>query len=298
MTQYKLLLSPERFYKRTNSALKRTLLSPQLPFLATVIGGFGMRPNFLIIGTQKGGTTSLYHYLGNHSCILPAKLKEVHYFSFNFTCGERWYRAHFPNAGKAKKGALTYEASPYYLFLPSVPKRVASFNSQMKLIAMLREPVSRAYSHYQMSVKQGHEALSFEKAIEQESKRLERERDLYGSERAFTKGTSHRAHSYLKRGYYAEQLERWFEHFPREQLLILKSEDFFSNPAGVHQEVLQFLGVPVELLPSYPQYNAGKKQLPISETLKHELEAHFAPHNARLEALLGRPFYGQSEVLG
>lgn len=298
MSLYKLAVSPRKLYRLGGNALKKPLLSPQLPFLGNLIGSSGMRPTFLIIGTQKGGTTSLFHYLEHHSRILPAKIKEIHYFSFSFSCGERWYRAHFPHAGRANEDALTYEASPYYLYMPEVPERVAAFNAQMKLIVMLRDPVSRAYSHYRMSVKQGKEALSFEDAIEQEAERLERERVRFGAEQAFTKGASHRTHSYLKRGYYAEQLERWFEHFPREQLLILKSEDFFNDPAGVHQDVLQFLGLPIELLPSYQQYNAGKKQLPISETLQRELEAHFAPHNARLEALLGRPFYGRPEVVG
>ena len=202
-------------------------LSPRQPGFGRLIGG-GKRPDFLVIGTQKGGTTSLYSYLTAHRHVSPALTKEIHYFDFHYGCGDAWYRAHFvPAAWLSARRKMTGEASPGYLFNPYTPARVAAFASEVKLIVMLRHPVERAFSHYQMSVRRGRETLSFGEALDRESERLLGERRQLGSEAAFAQGFSHRNHSYLTRGHYAEQLERWLEHFPREQLLVLESERFF-----------------------------------------------------------------------
>ena len=138
-------------------------------------------PDFLIIGTQRGGTTSLYNYLVEHPGIGAASIKEVHFFDTpHFKQGLAWYRGHFPSAFQRyyverslKHGFVTGEASPYYLFHPHAPKRVAGLMPQMKLIVMLRNPVDRAYSHYHHEVAGGHEKLAtFEEAIACEDERL------------------------------------------------------------------------------------------------------------------------------
>lgn len=106
-----------------------------------------------------------------------------------------------------------------------------------------------------MSYRRGREQLPFGEALNRESERLLRERRQLGSEQAFARGPSHCNHSYLERGYYAEQLEGWLEHFPREQLLVLESEHFFSAPAQVHAETTRFLELPEEPLPRYRNVN-------------------------------------------
>lgn len=190
---------------------------------------------------------------------------------------------------EAKK-LQTGEASVSYLHVPAAPARLAAFAPAAKLIVMLRDPVSRAFSHHQMSVKQGHETLAFEDAVALESERLRRERELLGADAAFRQGTHHRYHSYLLRGHYAEQLERWFNHFPREQVLILSSEAFFRNPTETYREALEFLNLSPVDLPVYPQHNRGKREgSALSVELREQLGAYFTPHQARLEQLIGTP---------
>ena len=139
-----------------------------------------MMPDFIIIGTQKGGTTSLYRYLIDHPNIAPIYIKEPHYFDIHFHKGIGWYRSHFPTAVEKyyarhveKHDLITGEASPYYLFHPRAPQRVAKTLPKAKLIILLRNPVDRAYSQYQHQLRQpGVEPLSFEEAIAYEEKRL------------------------------------------------------------------------------------------------------------------------------
>ena len=132
-------------------------------------------PDFLIIGTQRGGTTSLYNYLLARPQIAAATRKEVHFFDNNFHRGIPWYRAHFPSLiqgdmAETIRGQrfITGEASPYYLFHPHAPARAALVVPKAKLIVLLRNPVDRAYSHYCRMVKKGRETLSFEDALAQE----------------------------------------------------------------------------------------------------------------------------------
>lgn len=286
----------KRIYQQPSSlpqALTKWLFHPERSSLTRIGGSLGAHPNFLIIGAQKGGSTSLYRYLTDHPKVRSAALKEIHYFSCHYDCPETWYRAHFaPSLWLSTEHLQTGEASVSYLYTPTAPGRVAAFKPDMKLVVMLRNPISRAYSHHQMSVKQGHETLSFEEALTLEPERLQQERDLYGPDEAFAQGKSHRTHSYLLRGHYAEQLERWLAHFPREQLLILSSEDFFRSPAETFHTTLAFLGLKQIDLPVYRQLNKGQKaHSGFSAELMMKLEAYFAPHNARLEQLLGRPYW-------
>ena len=272
--------------ERVQKGLTKWLLAPQRSGLGRAVGKLGARPDFLIIGTQKGGSTSLYRYLTAHPKVRSAAIKEIHYFSYYHACPESWYRAHFaPSFWLKARGLQTGEASVSHLHVPGAPERVAASAPGAKLIVMLRNPVARAFSHYQMSVEQGHETLPFAEAVALEPERLQRERELLG-DAAFSHGPSHRYHSYLLRGHYAEQLERWFAHFPREQFLILSSETFFKNPSETYHDVLNFLDLPEMDLPSYRQLNKAAARPAFPADLREQLDLYFAPHNARLEALL------------
>ena len=120
------------------------------------------KPNFLIIGAQRCGTTSLYNYLIQHPQIVPSSKKEVHFFDLNFHLGQSWYEKHFP---EVSDNILTGEASPYYIFHPLCPKRIFDYDPSVKLIVILRNPIDRAYSHYRHIVRLGHEPLKFEDAL-------------------------------------------------------------------------------------------------------------------------------------
>jgi hypothetical protein len=125
----------------------------------------GPLPDFIILGTQRGGTTSLYDDLTRHPQIIPAAGKELHYFDNKYSKGVTWYRGHFSRRVRFKPWLITGEATPYYLFHPAVPDRVLETCPRAKFLVLLRDPVSRAYSHYHMMRKRDREPLSFEEAL-------------------------------------------------------------------------------------------------------------------------------------
>ena len=241
-------------------------------------------PDAVILGAMKSGTSSLHHYLVQQRDVIEPLRKEVHYFDVNFERGERWYRAHF---GRDSEPGLNLDSSPYYLFHPAVPRRLHDLLPDAKLIVLLRDPVRRAYSHYWHERDKGREILSFEDAIAAEAERLG------NSEQRLADGTlersrEHQHFSYLARGRYAEQLDRWLAVFPREQLLVLKFEDLAREPLEVLNRTLDFLGLPRAASVSLEARNT-RKYPPLGETTAARLREYFEPHNQRLEALLGRP---------
>jgi hypothetical protein len=228
--------------------------------------------------------------------------KELHFFDERFSRGVNSYRSFFP-LSVARRAArlrgrdlIAGEATPYYLFHPAVPERVAATVPDIRLIALLRDPIERAYSHHQLMYRTGREKLSFEDAVAAETKRLAAaEKHLAGESGEARTAEGHRIHhhhrhrSYLSRGLYAEQLERWLAHFPREQLLVLRAEDFLARPTEIYAEVVAFLGLRPWLPRDFVHRNLGS-YAPIDPTLRARLEEYFAEPNARLARLLGRDF--------
>lgn len=234
-------------------------------------------PDFAIIGAQKGGTTSLYEYLSRHPDVEPAFKKEVHFFDIHFSKGLDWYRAHFPLQGT---GVVAGEASPSYLFHPRAAERVQATLPGIRLIVLLRNPIDRAFSHYQMNVRKGIETLSFEEAIAREPERLRQSDDP-------DRDQHWRWYSYLSRGHYADQLRPWQARFPREHLHIIKSEDFFANPAGVYEQVLKWLALRPWRLDKYESRKSGAYG-GIDPGTRRQLEAQFLGPNRSLYDMLGR----------
>jgi|GEM_PF-990910 len=251
-------------------------------------------PDFIIIGGQRCGTTSLYEYLTDHPDIIGARRKEVHFFDNSFHRGRRWYTAHFPLAVERQvrrvrgRPLVTGEASPYYLFHPHAPRRIRRLVPSVKLIVLLRNPAERAYSHYHLSVKLGFETLPFEQALEAEAARLNGELDrMITDERYYSR--SHQHHSYLSRGIYAEQLATWFEVFPREQLLIVRSEDFYRDPDATIRQVADFIGVDHIPRSAYDVHNSGSYTR-LDNATRQYLRDYYAPHNQRLSEFTGIDF--------
>jgi hypothetical protein len=247
------------------------------------------RPDFVILGAMRGGTTSLYRWLGTHPRVSPALRKEIHYFDVHYDKGARWYRAHFPFP---RSGYITGEASPYMLFHPLAPARAAlDLPSSTRFIVLLREPVQRTVSHYWFTRRRKRwETEPLERAIALEPERLagETERVLRGevSER-------HSSYSYVARSEYAGQLQAWFDAVGRERILIVESEKLYTDPAAT-ASIVRWLG----LTPhdhAFPTFNQSERLDVESPEVLAQLHDHFVPHNRLLFDLLGYELWTGSD---
>ena len=252
-----------------------------------------MKPDFLIVGGQRCGTTSLFRYLATHPAVVPPLFqKGIHFFDLHYGRGLRWYRGQFPvrsiadrRVASASPRAVTGEASPYYVFHPLAAERIARDLPAVKLVVLLRDPVERAFSAHKQESGRGFETEPFERALDLEESRLEGELERIQADPTYV-SFSHQHHAYLARGRYAEQLERLFDLFGRERVLVLESAVLAATPEPVWERVLGFLGLPPCRPPAFERHNA-RPSAPLSDRLQSRLEAYFEPHDARLAALLG-----------
>jgi hypothetical protein len=249
-------------------------------------------PNFLIIGAQKAGTTALYAYLREHPAVVGPAWKEVSFFDRHYWRGEAWYRGNFPSRlnvrrARARGGVepLVGEASPSYLFHPQAPERAASLLPDLRVIALVRNPIDRALSHYHHEVALGREPLTFEQALDQEEQRLQGELERMRNPRYFSHAWWN--YTYRSRGRYAEQLERWLNVVPGERMLIVPSEDLLDKPARTYAQVLEFLDAPQHQLEAYPRVFV-REYVEMAPRTRAELRDYFAESNRRLYELLGR----------
>lgn len=244
-------------------------------------------PSVLIIGAQRSGSTSLFNYLVQHPDVLPPLGKEIHYFDFHYARGPRWYRGRFPFARRLRPPVITMDASPYYLAHPLAAERAFRLLPQVKLIALLRNPIERAFSHYQHEVRDGREALSFAEALDREAERLAGEEERLRCDPGYYSYNHHRF-SYTRRGFYLEQLLRWTKWYPREHLLVLQSEWLFREPAEASAAVYRFLGLRPHRLEKYKPFYQGVYDRRIPPDIRARLAGCFEPHNRELFRWLGR----------
>jgi hypothetical protein len=276
-----LLLSARR-------AGRSSLMAARMP-----VGGAGMLPGFLIVGGQRCGTTSMTRALSHHPAVFGAALQlEVHYFDQGYDRGLTWYRSHFPLRAHARLAARTagaapvaFESSPYYMFHPLAAGRISRDLPGVKLLVLLRDPVERAYSGHAHAVSAGYETEPFERALELEDARLDGEAERIMADPAYA-SHSHQHHAYRTRGHYAEQLERLEQTFGRERIHVIDSDAFFTNPAPVYGEVLEFLGLPRGGHPVFKRRNPRPRG-PMTQKTRAALEEHYRPHDERLASWLG-----------
>lgn len=264
----------------------RTVRSVSRPY-ALATADMRALPSFLIIGAQRAGTTSLYRYITQHPDAKSVRLggKGVHWFDMHRTKDRRWYRSHFPRQGGSS--FITGEGSPYYMFHPTALDRIAEELPDVRLIAILRDPVIRAHSHWAHETARGFETLSFAAAIDAEEKRLAGEEDRIVSDPAYV-SFEHQHHSYVARGMYADQLDRIHTLFPANRVLVISSADLFERPAEAYSRTLSFLGLsPFEA--RYDRYNA-RSYPEMDPGLLRELRERFADSDRRVVDRLGPAF--------
>lgn len=257
--------------------------------LRQMTSGLRAWPDFVILGAQKAGTTSLYRYLTLHPRVAAAHVKEVHYFDLNLGRGPRWYRSNFAYRSALGHGPtrrLTGEASPYYLFHPHCAERIRATLPEVALIALVRDPVTRALSHYNHNLRNKRETRSFAQALEEEDGLLEGEMRRMQSDPGY-ESFAVQHYSYKARGRYAEQLERYFEAFGRDRVLVMRSEDLFSDPQRAFELTLAHLGLEPMQLGEFEQRNKGRYRRDEDPVLAR-LREYFSPHNERLAQMLGQ----------
>ncbi|WP_256838333.1 sulfotransferase family protein [Ornithinimicrobium faecis] len=258
-------------------------------------------PDFLVIGTKRGGTTSLFNYLTQHPGILGmypqlrGKKSTDFYFADN-TQSQLWYKSHFHTetyrkvlGRKLGHRPLSLEASPYYIWDPRIPVAVSKLAPSTRAIVLLRDPIKRAWSHYQERFQNGVESLPFDQALEAEDQRLAGELDKMLNDHTYH-SNAWDWYSYRSRGEYLNQIKTWEQHFPREQLLVLFSEDLYANTQGTVDRVCTFLDIPTFSLPTTRTYNATWRttaRAPKDESAW--LREHYSPINDALATHLGQP---------
>lgn len=263
-------------------------------YIATGRSTAGLRvlPDVIVVGAQRCGTTSLFRALSQHPQVVrPTFNKGINYFDLNYHRGPAWYAAHFPLRVTARRRVpegepVVFESSGYYMFHPLAPARIAKDLPAVRLVAMLRDPVERAFSAWKHESARGYESLPFVEALRHEDERLRGQAERMISEPGYA-SQSHRHHAYQRRGDYVAQLQRLYELFPREQVHVVYSEDFFSRPQEEFARLCQFLGLPRVDGLSFEQHNArpsSSMPLEARAILTHALGGQ----TDELERLVGR----------
>jgi hypothetical protein len=241
-------------------------------------------PHFLIIGVKKGGTTSLHHHLLRHPRVLPSVLKEMDYFNVPER-GWGWYAAHFPRRPTWERRFITGEATVDNFAAPGVPERVKQHLPGVKILAVLRDPVERALSHYYHDRRFGNENRSLEEAIERELHLLERPTHSFEENvREYLK--SRRQYVYL--GLYARHLERWFRVLPQKDIMVVISEELHASPEREMRGIFRHLGLKHITTGEYARMLPGTYDEQPKDRVRVRLSEFYAKYNIRLFELLGR----------
>ncbi len=252
-------------------------------------------PTFLIIGAAKCGTSSLYDYLMQHPCIGRSLTKQLHFFDRYYDRKKSWYKVCFPFIWEKfliekikHKNFATGEATPHYMTHPLAAKRAHDVVPNIKIIVLLRNPVERAYSNYQMEKAHKQEELTFEEAIEKEPERIrgEFEEMLHNKNNS---GRNYPHRSYIKSGEYIDQIKPWLELFPKENFMFIRSEEFNKNTSFVYNKILKFLGLHPFELKQYQKIRKRDYEEMNPDTRKKLIE-YFKPHNQRLSEYLDIEF--------
>jgi hypothetical protein len=248
-------------------------------------------PDFFVIGVVRSGTTSLFHYLGQHKCIKAAAYDELGFFDDNFHLGMNWYRSLFPTSFIKKKIAdkygkfLTFDDTPFYIYNPLVAERIHRLFPQTKLIANLRNPIDRAYSNYDIALTKN-EKRTFEEVIDYELQFIDRSKDRL-DDKAFLVNEFYQL--ILTRGFYSSQLKFWFDKFSKNQFLFVSSEEFSHNTKITLEEIFKFLELPAVEIKDLTKQN--KREYPkMKENTRDKLIDYFRPYNEELFRMLGRRF--------
>ncbi len=270
--------------------IKNSLRSTYHQFFKRGISGITaskrVLPNFIIVGTVRSGTTSLYYNICEHPSVISAAYDEIGFFDSNYHLGINWYRSMFPTEKemsevKNKTGfSLTGEDTPFYFWKEEAIKRIFDTIPNIKIIAIFRNPIDRAYSNYNLGLRAKSEELEFEDAIDEEIKFLRKH--------TFRESIDRRR-SYISKGMYEKQMELWFNIFPRKQIHILSTEDMQKYPKDTLQKIFKFLELKEYNIKNPQKQKQAKYEKMNKETRKKLLE-FYKPHNEKFFEVIQKRF--------
>ena len=242
-----------------------------------------MKVNFLIVGTQKGGSSALTKFIRQHPQIGLTFKKEGHFFDnddyfqneeVNYSIYHKNWEHILLNSAKLNQCKIYGEKTPTYMYWKECMERIKEYNHEMKLIFILRNPIDRAYSQWNMNIEKNREFLSFSKALYMEKIRI------------LTSKNGDRAYSYIKRGYYSQQIKRIMKIFSPKQMLFLKTEDLKNNHQETLDCVFNFLEVDTFKTIEFEMVNSCEYP-PMDQYDREFLRQKFAQEIVDLENLLG-----------
>ncbi len=266
--------------------------------LGMATAGWRCDPDYLIIGTKRGGTTSLARWLLEHPEVAgmwppPEHRKGAYFFDVNYGRGRRWYRSHFPTRFSHKRAEaaaghrlVVGDATPYYLHHPHAAIRARRIVPGAQVIALLRNPIDRAHSHWQERVRAGVETLDFPEAIEAEAGRMDGEAERMEADPSYV-SFAHQHFSYLDQGRYAPGLRRWFDAYGRERVLVIRSEDMYEDPASIYDQTCDFLGLGSHRPAAFDAWNLKPKSA-LDPTVRARVAAALTDDIAEVNELLDR----------
>ena len=273
-----------------NEKFRKSLSSRYQRFFKRGVAGITasnrVLPNFIIAGTVRSGTTSLYYNICEHPSVLPADYDEIGFFDSNYHLGINWYRSMFPtqkhmNEIKEKTGnSITGEDTPFYFWKKEAAERILKDLTNTKIIIIFRNPVDRAYSNYKLGVRFDSENLTFENAIEEEIEFLEKNTFRESIERK---------RSYLTKGLYYNQIKIWFDIFPRKQIHILSTEEMQKDPQKSLSKIYKFLDISEYTIKNPQKRKFVKYEKMNDETRKKLLEC-YKPHNEKFFQVIEKKF--------
>jgi len=245
-------------------------------------------PDFLVLGGKRCGTTSLFQFLRQHPDISNPTVDHMGFFDDNYKLGINYYKSFFPLKTKRSVIKLDYDVTTSYLTSPYVPERVSKYMPDIKMIILLRNPVTRAWSEYHSNLRGDPSYGKFETYIDNELKELE---TINFSEKVLKNDYDLKdpRNNYLKKGLYVDFLKKWFNFFPKKNFLILPTELFAKNEKLVYSQIFEFLGLPNSEIKNTNRMEKGNYD-PIDEKLRLKLDIFFKPKNLELFQLLGTQF--------
>ncbi|MDA8745536.1 sulfotransferase domain-containing protein [Rubripirellula amarantea] len=243
-------------------------------------------PDLMIVGAQKAGTTQLFASMARHPACFAALKKEVQYFSKQANRSVSWYRSHFALQRTVQRaGGVTFEATPSYLPSPAALKQMHATVPGAKVVVLLRDPVSRAFSHYQHYKTRQLETRSFAQAVDE----ILRDRPIDFAERWLAEPNADPLYDYVARGYYALQLQALWRLYDSQNTLVMDSSELFADTDAATQRVFDFVGLRRFPVPPKKVYNIGHYREKIGPEVAVRLREHYEAHDQELAKLLGQP---------